>query len=93
MGTDEANPKASTPLTLTKKAEMRKSWSEIEKCEVCEKFDQSGANAYVERKTCLRCGAVTTTKHDKKIVENPGTGQPFLPTECPHRHTNHTGSS
>ncbi len=72
---------------------MRKNWSEIDKCEVCEKFDRGGANAYVERTTCLRCGTATTEKKENTPVEDPGTGQPFLPTDCPHRNTNHKGSS
>ncbi len=60
---------------------------------MCEKFDRSGTNAYVERTTCLRCGAATTEKKEKMPVENPSAGQPFLPTDCPHRNTNRQGSS
>ena len=72
---------------------MRKNWSELEKREACEKLDRSGTNAYVERMTRLRCGAATTEKKERKPVEHHGAGQPFLPTDCPHRTTNHKGSS
>ena len=47
-------------------------WSEIDKCEACEKFDRGGAHAYVERTTCLRCGAATTEKKSPSITPAQG---------------------
>ena len=63
---------------------MKQAWALIEKCDVCEKFDRSGSNAYYERKTCVRCGHTTKVKKDQRRSS---------PSTCTNAHYNALGST
>ena len=50
----------------------------------CKEFSKSGSNAYIDMRTCKKCGAVTKTKKEKPVVDQ---------TTCLHGITERTGSS
>ena len=50
----------------------------------CKEFSKSGSNAYIDMRTCKKCGAVTKTKKEKPVVDQ---------STCLHGVTERTGSS
>ena len=41
----------------------------------CKEFSKSGSNAYIDMRSCKKCGTVTKTKEEKQVVD---------PTPCLH---------
>ena len=50
----------------------------------CKEFSKSGSNAYIDMRTCKKCGAVTKTKKEKPVIDQ---------ATCLHGVTERTGSS
>ena len=50
----------------------------------CKEFNRSGSNAYIDMRTCKKCGAVTKTKKEKPVIDQ---------ATCLHGVTERTGSS
>ena len=50
----------------------------------CKEFSKSGSNAYIEMRTCKKCGTIVKTRKEKEIVD---------PATCPHTVTERSGSS
>ena len=50
----------------------------------CKEFNKSGSNAYIDMRTCKKCGTVTKTKKEKPVIDQ---------TTCLHGVTERTGSS
>ena len=50
----------------------------------CKEFSKSGSNAYIDMRTCKKCGAVTKTKKEKPVIDQ---------ATCLHGVAERTGSS
>ena len=50
----------------------------------CKEFSKSGSNAYIDMRTCKKCGAVTKTKKEKPVIDQ---------ATCLHGVTERAGSS
>ena len=50
----------------------------------CKEFSKSGSNAYIDMRTCKKCGAVTKTKKEMPVIDQ---------ATCLHGVTERTGSS
>ena len=50
----------------------------------CKELTKTGSNAYIDMRTCKKCGTVTKTKKEKPVVD---------PTTCLHGVTERFGSS
>ena len=57
-----------------------------EKCEKCTRFDRTGSNSVVERRMCLDCGTVYTTKREQVPLR-------ASPDECSHQNITYKGST
>ena len=50
----------------------------------CKEFSKSGSNAYIDMRTCKKCGTVTKSRKEKDIIDS---------ATCPHTVTERSGSS
>ena len=50
----------------------------------CKGFGKSGSSAYIDMRTCKKCGKITKTKKEKQVIDQAA---------CPHASIERSGSS